>query len=172
MLKVGDTVKVREDLERGEYYEGTYCNNSMVHFAGDIVTIASVRAEDEYAITEDDGCWTWNEAMFEQTELIQEKYNLEQVQQTIANFKEIIKEQQRELSQLMEIEKNIIKNEHKSLFVEGQTITYDELIDGLMDLPEMAVCKVGVNSQGFVSINLMCEPNELSCDGVRVLKRK
>lgn len=67
--KVGDKVRVREDLSIGEMYDWCYFNHSMAVFLGKTVTIRKVRENlNRYEIKEDDRVWSWTEEMFEPLE--------------------------------------------------------------------------------------------------------
>lgn len=61
--KVGDFVKVRSDLNAGNYYGELYFNMNMLDFKGKIVHIAA--NENYYYIFEDNQEWSWNDEMFE-----------------------------------------------------------------------------------------------------------
>jgi hypothetical protein len=68
--KVGDTVRVREDLnENAEYFSngrkcGIGASSEMVNLRGSIVTIKSCPNSHEYYIEEDGGEWLWVDEMF------------------------------------------------------------------------------------------------------------
>lgn len=68
--KVGDKVKVREDLSTWEEYDNGCCfNSSMTVFLGKTVTICRVREDiNRYIIEEDYGTWNWTDSMFEPLE--------------------------------------------------------------------------------------------------------
>lgn len=68
--KIGDKVKVREDLKGGENYNDVYCNDEMAKLAGEIVTIDDVDAEGDYHIEEDMFCCWWSEKMFDDSYVI------------------------------------------------------------------------------------------------------
>lgn len=63
--KVGDVVKVRSDLNVGEYYGGLYFNMNMFDFKEKIVHIVEVFDEGYCYIFEDNQEWSWNDEMFE-----------------------------------------------------------------------------------------------------------
>lgn len=65
--KVGDKVKVREDLRLDRTYNKFTINRKMKNLAGTIVTIQRIN-ENYYRIVEDDGMWGWTDEMFEQKE--------------------------------------------------------------------------------------------------------
>lgn len=67
--KVGDKVRVREDLSTKKMYDGCYVTPSMTVFLGKTVTIRKVRwSINRYEIKEDHGAWNWNDEMFESLE--------------------------------------------------------------------------------------------------------
>lgn len=67
--KVGDKVRVREDLLIDKMYDGCYFTPSMTVFLGKTVTIRKVRwSINRYEIKEDHGAWNWNDEMFESLE--------------------------------------------------------------------------------------------------------
>jgi hypothetical protein len=68
--KVGDRVKVRNDLIVDRCYNGFYFNKDMTRWRGQIVTISEVENKDPcYRIKEDEGeyKWGWVDEMFEDT---------------------------------------------------------------------------------------------------------
>lgn len=67
--KVGDKVKVREDLSTDKMYDGCYVTPSMILFLGKTVTIRKVSwSINRYEIKEDLGAWNWTDEMFESLE--------------------------------------------------------------------------------------------------------
>lgn len=60
--KVGDKVKVREDLQAGKEYNSCYCNEEMTEMAGKIVTIKEAN-KTRYRLEEYD--YNWVDEMFE-----------------------------------------------------------------------------------------------------------
>ena len=67
--KVGDKVRVREDLSMNKKYDDCYFNSSMTVFLGKTVTICKVRKDiNRYKIKEDDMIWVWTDSMFEPLE--------------------------------------------------------------------------------------------------------
>lgn len=65
--KVGDVVKVREDLKAGKDFGRLCVCNEMAKLAGKLVTISSVNGgiDDDYHIEEDDGEYYWIDDFFE-----------------------------------------------------------------------------------------------------------
>lgn len=65
--KVGDRVRIREDLQPNVEYEGDYFVPDMGDFKGEIATVIKVYG-DGYRINEDGGDWKWTDKMFEPVE--------------------------------------------------------------------------------------------------------
>jgi hypothetical protein len=61
--KIGDKVRVREDLIHGREYGGM--TFYMDGWKGKIVTISFVGSSDYYKIAEDEDEWSWTDEMFE-----------------------------------------------------------------------------------------------------------
>lgn len=61
--KVGDKVRVREDLAADNWYGNKIVVSGMTHLKGKIVTISKV-LYDKYEIEEDNKIWWWSEEMF------------------------------------------------------------------------------------------------------------
>lgn len=68
--KVGDKVRVREDLSKWEEYDnGCSVVPDMIAFLGKTVTIHKVWDDvDRYTIEEDDKGWNWSDSMFKPLE--------------------------------------------------------------------------------------------------------
>lgn len=65
--KIGEKVKVCDDLIVDHKYEGLSFVDTMEKYKGNTVTIKRVNG-DTYNIEEDDGKWFWNDAMLEDAE--------------------------------------------------------------------------------------------------------
>lgn len=115
--KVGDKVKVREDLEIGKTYGKLTFSVQMREYKGQIVTIETAD-DDGYQIEEDELNWYWTDEMLEDVkeELLKEAdYGIE-----------AINEQNR-------IEKLEIKLKNKQSeidFLKGQLSVYEKLLNG------------------------------------------
>lgn len=68
--KVGDKVRVRDDLELGKWYSmnnhtfSDFVNSKMITFKGKEVTILADNCFGMYLIKEDNGEWHWTDEMF------------------------------------------------------------------------------------------------------------
>lgn len=64
IFKVGDKVKIREDLVEGKYKGPLYVNDEMAQMAGKTLTIKVLRLTREcYTVEENE--WDWNDEMLE-----------------------------------------------------------------------------------------------------------
>ena len=67
--KVGDKVRVREDLSKEKCYGGCCVDSVMEQLAGETVTISNkYRRINRYKIEEDNMRWCWTDEMFEPLE--------------------------------------------------------------------------------------------------------
>lgn len=90
MLKVGDKVRVREDLIVGSNYGGEmFCGGYMESLKGRIATIVEVYDCLSYVIDIDEDGWMWTEEMFEIIEK-EVSVNMKELtfREVIANIKE------------------------------------------------------------------------------------
>lgn len=90
MLKVGDKVRVREDLIVGSNYGGEmFCGGYMESLKGRIATIVEVYDCLSYDIDIDEDGWMWTEEMFEIIEK-EVSVNMKELtfREVIANIKE------------------------------------------------------------------------------------
>lgn len=69
-LKIGDRVKIRNDLKGGNIYGGLYFDSGMEQYNGKTYTITDVTGANNYNLDiKDSGyCWAWNDAMVELVE--------------------------------------------------------------------------------------------------------
>lgn len=66
--KVGDKVRIREDLVTGGNYGGSVAVDDMTDMGGSVVTIGRVGEEHGYYIEEDPDGYCWTDEMFEPVE--------------------------------------------------------------------------------------------------------
>ena len=76
--KIGDKVKVREDLEVGKEYGNQYFIDLMEEYKGQIVTVISVKTA-HYEIEEDDRSFAWTDEMLEPIEREKNNMNIEEL---------------------------------------------------------------------------------------------
>ena len=67
-LKIGDSVKIREDLEKNVWYGKNTAVSSMIILAGKEAKITDVFKDDEYSIDIDHSRWKWTKKMFQSDE--------------------------------------------------------------------------------------------------------
>lgn len=72
--KVGDRVKIREDLVVGNAYGAEVFVKDMRHYKGNMATITTI-CGDAYRINIDK-CWNWTDEMFEENEYHMPKFNV------------------------------------------------------------------------------------------------
>ena len=65
--KVGDKVKIREDLVENEWYGCEYFSSDMKNFLGKVCTVSDV-CKNAYILKEDEQTWQWywTDEMFEE----------------------------------------------------------------------------------------------------------
>jgi hypothetical protein len=63
--KVGDKVRIREDLITNKRYNGLSFIPSMEQYKGKVATITNIIFGDHYIIDLDDNDWCWADEMFE-----------------------------------------------------------------------------------------------------------
>ena len=68
--KIGDKVKIREDLMCNECYYNVYCTIEMTELAGEIVTIEGIDSNGDYFIKEDNYGYSWSAEMFDDSYFI------------------------------------------------------------------------------------------------------
>ncbi|MBU5487007.1 hypothetical protein KQI77_02360 [Clostridium sp. MSJ-8] len=115
--KVGDKVKVREDLEVDKKYGNKDFIDLMEQYKGKIVTIASIESN-YYVIEEDNGTWAWTDEMLESIEK-GEKNNM--------NIEKLNEEYKNKMDALMEEYKTKVKEVTKKeepYINEGQDYFY------------------------------------------------
>lgn len=64
-FKVGDKVKIREDLEVDVVYGGAIFMEDMKEYRGMVATIISIDYDGKFTIDLDNGKWFWTNKMFE-----------------------------------------------------------------------------------------------------------
>ena len=113
--KVGDKVKVKEDLEIGETYGGLTFSVQMREYRGQIVTIKTAD-DDSYQIEEDELNWYWTEEMLEDVEekLKEADYGIE-----------VVNEQ----NKIEELETKLKNKQSEIDFLKGQISVYEKFLN-------------------------------------------
>ena len=129
--KVGDKVKVKEDLEIGETYGGLTFSVQMREYRGQIVTIKTAD-DDSYQIEEDELNWYWTEEMLEDVE--EEKMTIGQVIDNLMNNPDIIIKNSTKLTEecqkVNEDLKVELKNKQSEIdFLKGQISVYEKFLN-------------------------------------------
>ena len=127
--KVGDKVKVREDLKIGKSYNKKTFVDSMEKYKGQIVTIKVVYG-DRYRIEEDNQDWYWTDEMLED---IEEEMNLEDFLNALWKNPEIIinkfSNMYEECKKVNEDLKTKLKNKQSEIdFLKGQISVYEKFL--------------------------------------------
>nr|DAH73384.1 MAG TPA: hypothetical protein [Caudoviricetes sp.] len=91
--KVGDKVRIRKDLQEGDFYKGFYVNEKMKSHKGEIRIIRRV-IEEAYKLEEDENDWNWTEEMLEpinedEVETVEESKKQEEQEERIVSFEDI-----------------------------------------------------------------------------------
>ena len=87
--KIGDKVKIREDLKGGCEYNELYFNTDMEKYRGKIATITEVTNVGDYSIDLDCNYWWWNDYMFEYAILTEKQFDrISELEKQIAELKE------------------------------------------------------------------------------------
>ena len=127
--KVGDKVKVKEDLEIGETYGGLTFSVQMREYRGQIVTIKTAD-DDSYQIEEDELNWYWTDEMLEDVE---EEMSLEDFLNALWKNPEIIinkfsnmYEDCKKVNEDLKVE---LKNKQSEIdFLRGQLSVYEKFL--------------------------------------------
>ena len=70
--KIGDVVKVRDDLKKGEKYGYCDVNESMLKFRGTTDTIENIDEDGDFYLSSKDNPFAWHKEMLEPVELKKE----------------------------------------------------------------------------------------------------
>lgn len=128
--KVGDKVKVREDLEVDIRHGTEEFIEEMEEYKGKIVTIDTVN-EDDYYIEEDKQSWAWTEEMLEDVE---EEMTIGQVIDNLMNNPDIIiKKLTKLIEECQKVNEDLkikLKNKQSEVdFLKGQISVYEKFLN-------------------------------------------
>ena len=134
--KVGDKVKVREDLEMGKTYGELTFSTQMREYKGQIVTIETAD-DDGYQIEEDELNWYWTDEMLEDVKeenTISEEMAIGQVIDNLMNNPDIIIKKLTKLTEeCQKVNKNLktkLKSKQAEIdFLKGQLSVYEKFLE-------------------------------------------
>lgn len=126
--KVGDKVKVREDLEYNVFYGGTRVNEDMIMHKGKILTIRAIDCK-QYLMEEDNWCWT-----DEMLEDVEEKKTVGEILDNLMeNPALVIKELSKALEDCKKVNEDLetkLKNKQSVIdFLKGQISVYEKFLN-------------------------------------------
>lgn len=133
--KVGDKVKVREDLEIGKTYGELTFSTQMREYKGQIVTTETAD-DDSYQIEEDNQYWYWTDEMLEDVEeenTISEEMTIGEVIDNLMNNPDIIIKNLTKLTEECQKVNEDLKTKLKSKqaeidFLKGQLSVYEKFL--------------------------------------------
>ena len=133
--KVGDKVKVRENLKTGKTYGKIFFYEQMKEYRGQIVTIKVVN-DDGYHIEEDKQNWYWSDEMLEdikEENTISEEMTIGQVIDNLMNNPDIIIKNLTKLTEeCQKVNKNLktkLKSKQAEIdFLKGQLSVYEKFL--------------------------------------------
>ena len=151
-LKVGDKVKIKQDLVLGEFYNHCGYHAPMEKYAGKVATITTVFHDSEtevnYKLDIDKGKWFWDSEMIEPVEEVEHKTCNEKdstrLAKAVCEYEEIVHNLEQELHKMTqerdsykdichEISErfNSLADKHNELADEYNALVdeYNELVD-------------------------------------------
>lgn len=144
-LKIGDKVKIKQDLVLGKFYNDCIYTADMVKYAGKVATITNTFQDSEtefsYNLDIDSERWFWDSEMIEPVEEVEHKTCNEKdstrLAKAVCEYEEIVHNLEKELNNMLE-NKNTYKamyqeilDRHTNLIDEYNTLVgeYNELVD-------------------------------------------
>lgn len=139
-LKVGDKVKIKQDLVLGEFYNHCGYHAPMEKYAGKVATVTEVFDYEigypNYSLDIDKGKWFWDSEMLEPFNKKLEEESV-RLAKAVCEYEEIVHNLEKELNNMLE-NKNTYKamyqemlDRHTNLLDEYNTLVdeYNELVD-------------------------------------------
>lgn len=125
-FKVGDRVRIRDDLNIHEKYTHFSITKSMLGYGGKIATIKSIHIytndfPNYYTIDLDEGEYCWTDGMLELVEKSQEPPTLEELEQRIEKLEKCVMGEQNTLEKSANVS-NLEKMTQKSLLSEDERV--------------------------------------------------
>lgn len=87
-IKVGDKIKVRNDLVLDKKYNYISCLDKMLEFKGKTVTVKNILSEDIISIEEDEYNFSWGKDMFEPIAEEKHKFQIGDIVKIVNTFEE------------------------------------------------------------------------------------
>ena len=122
-FKVGDRVKIREDLSECEEYSGTFVVRPMLDCRGQIATIEA-QNDDRYLIDLDNHHWDWTKEMFEPIKN-QDQQKIEELEQRIEKLEKCVMGEQNSLEKC----ENVSSMSKNSLLTEDERVILRNVVD-------------------------------------------
>ena len=149
-LKVGDKVKIKQDLVFGKFYNDCMYTTDMVKYAGKVATITNIFQDSEtefsYRLDIDSERWFWDSEMIEPVEEVEHKTCNEKdstrLAKAVCEYEEIVHNLEKELHKMTQERdsyKDIcheISERFNSLVDKYNELAdeYDELVDEYNEL--------------------------------------
>lgn len=154
--KVGDVVKVREDLKEGRKIRNFYVAPDMVKFAGKLVTINSVNDDDDYHIGEDGQTYFWIDDFFEDDDEDCDVDKILKEEEKSDEYEDIIEEVLSEMTEENKdiLIKEIIKGENNIAIIATPIYKMMSYINGV-SIQKIIGTKYGVaitNKEGTIKL--------------------
>ena len=135
-LKVGDKVKIKQDLVFGKFYNDCMYTADMVKYAGKVATITNIFQDSEtefsYRLDIDSERWFWDSEMIEPVEEVVHKTCNEKdstrLAKAVCEYEEIVHNLEQDLHKMLDK-----KNAYKAMYQEMIDM-YNKLIDEYNDL--------------------------------------
>ena len=137
-LKVGDKVKIKQDLVLGEFYNHCGYHAPMEKYAGKVATITTVFHDSEtevnYKLDIDLGEWFWDSEMIEPVEEVEYKTCNEKdstrLAKAVCEYEEIVHNLEQDLHKMLD-EKNAYKAMYQEMrdMYNNLVTEYNELVD-------------------------------------------
>ena len=137
-LKVGDKVKIKQDLVFGKFYNDCMYTVPMEKYAGKVATITNVFHDSEtevnYKLDIDKGKWFWDSEMIEPVEEVEHKTCNEKdstrLAKAVCEYEEIVHNLEKELHKMTH-KKDAYKAMYQDILERFNSLVdeYNELVD-------------------------------------------
>ena len=137
-LKVGDKVKIKQDLVLGEFYNHCGYHAPMEKYAGKVATVTEVFDSEtgcpNYSLDIDKGKWFWDYEMIEPVEEVEHKTCNEKdstrLAKAVCEYEEIVHNLEQDLHKMLD-EKNAYKAMYQEMrdMYNNLVTEYNELVD-------------------------------------------